>query len=83
VNDAEFSIAGELREWRKHVCRSDGTYVLWGFIYDDVRNRFPDGQWVHTSRIDNIVGDLAYTFTGSVYRLVGDKAGEDVNIWAS
>jgi hypothetical protein len=82
VSDIEFSVVGELRDWRKHVCRSDGAYVLWGFIYDDSRNRFPDGQWVHTSRVKNIVGDLAYTHTGSIYRLIGFAAGEAVNIWA-
>lgn len=23
--------------------------VVWGNVYDDVRGRFPDGTWIHTS----------------------------------
>lgn len=75
------SITGEIRNWRKQVCKSDGTFVIWGHIYDDVMNRFPDGHFIHTGTVVRIVGDLAHT-KRSVYRLVGDATGPEVNPWS-
>lgn len=79
---ADDLIVGELREWRKHVCKSDGTFVIWGFIYGDVRFRFPDGHWIHTSKVDRIEDDLVHTQSGSVYRLVGEASAPELNMWA-
>lgn len=27
--------------------------IIWGFIYEDERKRWPDGTWIHTSSIDH------------------------------
>lgn len=75
-------IIAELHDWRKHVCREDGTHVYWGHVYGDKAHRFPDGYWIHTAQIINRVGELVYTVTGSVYRLVGESGGPDVNPWS-
>jgi len=40
-------ITGRLEGWIY-----DADYnVLWGFIYDDTRKRFRDGEYIHTSGI--------------------------------
>lgn len=80
-NNCQKYIVGELRNWRKQFCDPDGTHVVWGFIYGDTRNRFPDGHWIHTAKVDRIEGDLLFTISGSIYRLVGDRAGPDINPW--
>ena len=80
-NNHQHPIVGELRDWRKHFCGSDGTCVFWGFIYGDIRNRFSDGKWIHTSKVDRVEEDLVFTTSGSVYRLVGGQAGPDINPW--
>jgi len=80
-NNRQHPIVGELRDWRKQFCGADGTCVFWGFIYGDIRNRFPDGNWIHTSKVDRVEEDLVFTTSGSVYRLVGGQAGPDINPW--
>lgn len=74
-------IVGELRSWRKHTCAADGSFVYWGFIYDDALNRFPDGHWIHTSRVLEVVEDLVFTSTGNAYKLVGEAGGPEINLW--
>lgn len=63
---------GRLEGWR-----IDPTYsIIWGYIYDDERKRFPDGALIHTSYIDNLrnsnlsKGDVVTTLN-STY-LLGD-----------
>ena len=80
-NKSQLPIVGELRNWRKHICGLDGTYVFWGFIYGDIRHRFPDGHWIHTSRVDKVEGNLVFTTGGSIYRLIGDADGPEINPW--
>ena len=78
-NDVK-TVTGELRDWRKQVCKSDGSFVIWGRIYDDVMNRFPDGHFIHTGLITSLIGNFAQT-KRSTYKLVGEAAGPDVNPW--
>lgn len=70
-------ITGELRNWRKQVCR-DGRYVYWGNIYGDMRDRFPDGYFVHTSAIVHEDENLVITKNGNAYRLVGESDGPPI-----
>ena len=78
---SQYSIVGELKDWRKQVCGLDGTHVFWGFIYGDIRHRFPDGHWIHTSKVERVEDNLVFTTSGSVYRLVGKADGPDINPW--
>ena len=40
-------ITGTLENWTY-----DQLYnVVWGNVYNDIHNRFPDGGWIHTSDI--------------------------------
>lgn len=73
-------VVGVLRNWRKHVCKPDGTYVIWGHIYDDRLLRFYDGQFIHTAKVEKIDGDLVYT-VNNVYRLEGAAAGPEYSIF--
>lgn len=74
------SFTAKLQEWRKHVCKPDGTYVIWGFVYDDATLRFPDGHWIHTSAVDRIEDGVAFTKTGSTYLLVGEPSGDPITL---
>lgn len=74
----EPTIVGVLRNWRKHVCKPDDTFIIWGNVYDDVLNRFYDGQFIHTAKIEKIDGDLVYT-ANNVYRLDGEAVGPEYN----
>lgn len=76
----EDNVIAKLYEWRKHVCKKDGTYVIWGFVYDDRELRFPDGHWIHTSAVDYIEGDVAVMRTGNRYLLVGEPSGPPVTL---
>lgn len=71
-------VVGVLREWRKHICLPDGTFVIWGFIYDDILRRFPNGQFIHTAKVEHVEGDIVYT-AKHAYRLEGDAAGPEYN----
>jgi hypothetical protein len=44
---------GRLENWYKGNTRSTGTFRLLGEVYDDVRERFVDGAFIHTSDIVN------------------------------
>lgn len=81
TNNSQPSIVGELRKWRKQFYSPDGEYVFWGFIYGDTRLRFPDGHWIHTAKIEKVENNLVFTISGSIYRLIGDADGPDVNPW--
>ena len=64
---SEVSITGTLKDavWDEyHPC-------IWGFIYGDVHGRFPDGTWIHTSKVKTNWGaklDLVPTLN-SLYRV--------------
>lgn len=70
------SVVAILRGWRKHVCTAAGDFVIWGHVYDDTLNRFYDGEYIHTSRVNRVEGDLVYT-QNAVYRLEGDAVGPE------
>lgn len=49
--------------------------VLWGEIYDDKGERFPDGTFIHTSTVMEIFRDVNTSITyiktrNSIYKLV-------------
>lgn len=75
-------IVGVLRDWRKHVCKPDGTFILWGFVYDDVLNRFYDGQFIHTAKVLKIENGYAYT-VNHAYRLDGESMGPEYTVCLS
>lgn len=39
---------GVLQDW---TVDGYGRSVVWGDIYGDTKGRFPEGTWIHTSRI--------------------------------
>jgi len=67
------SVTGTLKDWvYDKFCN-----CVWGYIEGDVRDRFTDGTWIHTSDIPSTrqtrsftakEGDLIYT-RNSIYRL--------------
>ena len=62
-------VTGRLENWFIDTI-SYGAPVIWGELYDDVRNRFKEGQHVHTSSIlsslDNLkTGDIVITENSS------------------
>jgi len=69
-------IVATLREWRKHTCGPRGESVIWGKVYDDILNRFPNGQFIHTGRIQKVENGFAYT-ANNVYKLEGDPIGPE------
>jgi len=52
---------------------------LRGQIYNDYRGRFADGDWIHTSSIKEVVGDIVLTHSGSIYIL--EEPNEDFVEW--
>ncbi len=65
-------IIGRLENWEIEKTRYGQIY--WGNVYDDVRNRFYDGCYIHTSLVERREGQLIYTLN-SVYEL-GKPSGE-------
>lgn len=45
--------------------------VAWGYVHRDIRDRFFDGQYIRTSYIESIDGDLITT-RNSVYKVIGE-----------
>lgn len=39
-------VTGRLEDWTHD---KEGFNVIWGHVYEDVRGRFRDGTWIHTS----------------------------------
>lgn len=61
-------ITGTLRNWMP----DHGAPIVWGEIYDDVKERWADGTMIHTSAVlDHLeTEDAYYIFTiNSVYKL--------------
>lgn len=42
-----------LKDWKIEK-RYDGNYVVYGYIFNDTKNRFADGARIHTSRVLSI-----------------------------
>jgi hypothetical protein len=42
-----------LKDWKIEKCW-DGNYVVYGYIFNDAKNRFVDGAHIHTSRVLSI-----------------------------
>ena len=62
-------ITGRLENW--YVDLRGSTMIIWGQLYDDVRKRWRDGEYVHTSsaEIKEVKeGDIVHT-RNSVYLL--------------
>lgn len=58
-------VTGRLEGWYW-----DESYsIIWGYLYDDVRNRWRDGQHIHTSYIKDkkkyVEGDLVSTLNST------------------
>ena len=56
-------LAGKLDHWYKQDI-GDGFCVIWGRLDQDMRGRFDDGTFIHTSRTPNIPmkeGDVVET----------------------
>lgn len=57
-------------EFRNHEFQQSGEIqVLKGFIYNDARERFNDGEYIRTSAVERIEGDLVFT-RNSIYRII-------------
>lgn len=58
-------VTGRLEGWYW----DDQYNIIWGYLYDDVRERWCDGQYIHTSHIedkkDYKEGDIVYTLNSS------------------
>ena len=63
---------GRLENWMVDPLFKDHPEtILWGHVFDDVRKRFVDGEWIHTSGTANRdfkEGDIVQT-RNSVYIL--------------
>jgi len=68
-------VTGRLESWRiQQVTKKE--FIIWGEVYEDVHQRFHDGQLIHTSGIKNKKvkeGDTVAT-RNSTY-LLGTKRG--------
>jgi hypothetical protein len=42
-------ITGTLKNWVKSG--TDEVYIYWGNLYNDIKNRWADGQYIHTSMV--------------------------------
>lgn len=60
----------QIHHWDHYTIR--GKTVIHGVIFNDIRQRFPDGILVTTSAIVAMDGDIVTTKSGSIYRLVGE-----------
>lgn len=78
-------VTGRLENWEvdPRFCEEDET-IIWGYIYDDSRGRWPEGTWIHTSGTANcgfMEGDVIET-RNSVYLLgvpANNKVQESTN----
>lgn len=60
-------ITGRLENW--YITRSiSGNLVVVGYIYNDSRHRFIDGELIHTSAIKSVEADVVTT-KNSTYQL--------------
>lgn len=66
----EREITGTLEDW----WFDNSNTVYWGYVYGDIRNRFRDGSYIHTSRVIKVDNEENVIHTlNSVYKL-GAKA---------
>lgn len=45
-------VTGTIKGWKPYRV-NDRFYILYGYIFEDIRRRWADGQWIHTSMIDS------------------------------
>ena len=60
-------ITGRLEDW----WWDEQNKVYWGYVYQDTKERFRDGAYIHTSRVLKTEDDKAYTLN-SIY-ILGQK----------
>lgn len=41
-------VTGRLENWVLGLTHK-GECIIWGFVYGDSKDRWPDGNWIHTS----------------------------------
>lgn len=76
TNESEVSEKVKKTELKPNLIKNwtienwSGSFVICGNIYNDTRNRFPDGTPIHTSRVEHIdfVNGIAKT-KNSTYNL--------------
>lgn len=74
-------VTGTLQSWHYDFL----NHVVWGYCYGDVKDRFNDGVYIHTSNLSmsrdkaKLLKEDDYVYTrNSIYRL-GVKGVEQVN----
>jgi hypothetical protein len=61
---------GTLENWTLKYSMAKEMYYLSGDIYNDKKDRFPDGQRIYTSRIEEVNFQDGYAKTkNSIYKL--------------
>lgn len=69
MSKSEIVITGIIKNARKDYYLGPGNgYVVWGNLYDDIRQRWHDGQHMHTSHVQKLEGDILYT-RNSIYKI--------------
>lgn len=70
-NDTQTSIDGIIKNARhlKNGC-------VFGTVVKDYKGRFDPGNWIRTSLVQSVEGDLIYT-RNSVYKFEGELVVED------
>lgn len=61
-------VTGRLEKWRVQEEEGVDEMVVWGDVYDDIRCRFRDGEYIHTSgtpRRELKTGDIIVTRNSS------------------
>lgn len=66
------NITGTLENWSISLVNNIYGPVYWGHIFGDIKGRFADGSFIHTSHVLKRKGKIIHTMN-SVYRL-GKKA---------
>jgi len=67
-------VTGRLENWHVSMPIVTGEVMIWGDVYEDIRNRFNDGTYIHTSGCESkkyVEGDVVTT-RNSTY-LLGKK----------
>lgn len=67
-------VTAKLEDWTYDKKRN----IFWGHVYGDVRKRFDDGEYIHTSLVDRVEDNKVYTLN-SIYELgeLEDKRNMD------
>ena len=74
----EHAVTGRLENWKRSATIGGYTFNMWGYIYDDVHERWVDGTPIHTSGIlerEVKEGDIVET-QNSTYLLGKERSYE-------